>query len=341
MTQTVLVTGATGYIAKHLVLQLLNGGYSVVGSARSTAREKELRTALTPHLTDPTALDRLRLVVLDLNSDDGWDAAMQGIDVVMHTASPFPMTMPQNEQDIIRPAVEGALRAVKAAKAAGITRVIMTSSVVAIANSERPEGRDTHNESDWSELTGPSATAYLKSKTLAERAVWDWQSADAPDMQITMINPSFVQGAPLDNNFGTSIEVIDRLMRGKDPMVPDIGFPCVDVRDIALMHIRAMETSDSIGKRFIGVDRYLTFAEIAGLLKADHPSYKIPTRVAPHFLIRVMALFDKTIRSIVPMLGKHETVSGARAQSLLGMEFRDVRLAVRDSGAYLVDNNLL
>lgn len=341
MTQTVLVTGATGYIAKHLVLQLLNGGYSVVGSARSTAREDELRAALAPHLSDPAALDRLRVVALDLNSDDGWDAAMQGVDVLMHTASPFPMSMPENEQDIIRPAVEGALRAVKAAQSAGVKRVIMTSSVVAIANTELPDGRDIHNESDWSDLTGPGANAYLKSKTLAERAVWDWQSADAPDMQITMINPSFVLGAPLDNNFGTSINVIDRLMRGKDPMVPDIGFPSVDVRDIALMHIRAMETSDSIGKRFIGVDRYLTFAEIAGLLKADHPSRKIPTRVAPNLLIRLMAIFDKTVRGIVPMLGKRESVSNARAQSLLAMEFRDVRQAVRESGAYLVDNKLL
>ncbi|MFT4961353.1 MAG: dihydroflavonol-4-reductase [Paracoccaceae bacterium] len=341
MTQTVLVTGATGYIAKHLVLQLLNGGYTVVGSARSTTREQELRAALTPHLTDPAALDRLRVVALDLNSDDGWNAAMLGIDVLMHTASPFPMTMPENEQDIIRPAVEGAMRAVKAAKAAGVTRVIMTSSTVAITNSELPEGRDSLNESDWSDLTGPGATAYLKSKTMAERAVWDWQTADAPDMQITMINPSFVLGAPLDSNFGTSIDVIDRLMRGKDPMLPDIGFPCVDVRDIALMHIRAMETPDSIGKRFIGVDRYLTFVDIAGLLKADHPTRKIPSRVAPNFLIRLMAIFDKAIRSIIPMLGKHENVSGARAQSLLGMEFRDVRQAIRDSGAYLVDNRLL
>ncbi len=341
MTQTVLVTGATGYIAKHLVLQLLNGGYTVVGSARSTKREEELRAALTPHLNDPAALDRLRVIALDLNSDDGWADAMQGVDVLMHTASPFPLEMPQDEQDLIQPAVQGALRAVKAAKAAGVQRVIMTSSTVAVTNSELPEGRVTYNESDWSDLTGPGATPYLKSKTLAERAVWDWQSADAPDMQITIINPSFVLGAPLDNNFGTSIEVIERLMRGKDPMVPDISFPSVDVRDIALMHIRAMELPESTGKRFIGVDRTLRFVDIASLLKADHPTFKIPIRVAPNLLIRLMAIFDKTLRSIAPMLGKRQDASGARAESVLGMEFRDVRLAVRESGDYLVDNNLL
>ena len=341
MTQTILVTGATGYIAKHLVLQLLNGGYTVVGSTRSTRREEELRAALKPHLNDPAALENLRVIALDLNSDDGWADAMQGVDVVMHTASPFPLEMPKDEQELIQPAVQGALRAVKAAKQAGVQRVIMTSSTVAVTNCELPEGRNSHNESDWSKLTGPGVTPYLKSKTLAERAVWDWQSADAPDMQITMINPSFVMGAPLDNNFGTSIEVIDRLMRGKDPMVPDIGFPSVDVRDIALMHIRAMQTPESIGKRFIGVDRTLRFVEIAELLKADHPTYKIPTRVAPNILIRLIGIFDKTIRGIIPMLGKPESASGARAQSILGMKFRDVRQAVRDSGDYLVDNKLL
>jgi nucleoside-diphosphate-sugar epimerase len=341
MSQTVLVTGATGYIAKHLVLQLLNGGYTVVGSTRSIKREEELRAALTPQLNDVAALERLRVIALDLNSDEGWAVAMQGVDVVMHTASPFPLEMPENEQDIIQPAVNGALRAVKAAKAAGISRVIMTSSTVAVSNCDLPEGRNTHNESDWSDLTGPAATAYMKSKTLAERAVWEWHADEAPDMQITMINPSFVMGAPLDNNFGSSIDVIERLMRGKDPMVPDIGFPAVDVRDIALMHIRAMETPESAGKRFIGVERYLKFVEIAELLKSDHPTYKISTRIAPNLLIRFLAIFDKTIRTIVPILGKHHGASGTRAQSILGMEFRDARQSVRDSGNYLVDHNLL
>lgn len=341
MSQTVLVTGATGYIAKHLILQLLNAGYSVVGSARTLSREDELRASLTPFLNDAAALDRLRVVELDLTKDAGWSDAMAGVDVLMHTASPFPMAMPNDEQDLIRPAVEGAMRAVKAAKAAGVTRVIMTSSLVAVMNCEVPEGRELYNESDWSDLSGPAASAYLKSKTMAERAVWDWQSSAAPEMQITMINPSFVLGAPLDNNFGTSIDLIERLMRGKDPMLPDIGFPSVDVRDIALMHIRAMENPDSIGKRILGVDRHLRFVDIATLLKTDHPSRKIATRLAPNFLIRIMALFDKAIHLIVPSLGKREEVSNERAKSLLGIEFRDVRQSVRDSGAYLVDNNLL
>jgi len=339
--QTVLVTGATGYIAKHIVLQLLNSGYAVTGSVRDTAREAELHAALTPYLDDRSALERLRVVELNLMQDDGWDAAMEGVDVLMHTASPFPLGQPKDEQDLIRPAVDGAMRAVRAAQAAGITRVIMTSSSAAIMSSQLPDGKSAHDEDDWTDLTHAGATAYVKSKTMAERAVWDWQASEAPEMQITMINPVFVMGAPLDSNYGSSIELIERLMKGSDPMVPNIGFPCVDVRDIALMHIRAMERPKSTGKRIIGSDRSHRMAEMGQFLKQDHPQRRIPTRVAPNLLMRVLALFDPAIRSIVPMLGRTEMVSNARAQELLGMAFRDSGESIRQSGDYLAKNNLV
>jgi dihydroflavonol-4-reductase len=340
MLKTVLVTGATGYIAKHLVLQLLEGGYSVVGSARSTSRETELRDAVAPHLTDPSALDRLRVVALDLSSDSGWDAAMDGVDVLMHTASPFPLAQPKNEQDTIRPAVDGAMRAVKAARAAGISRVIMTSSCAAIMSSELRDGQTAFDETNWTDLTHPTATAYVKSKTMAEQAVWDWHKTEAPDMQITMINPGFVQGPPLDKNFGTSIQVIERLLAGKDPMVPNFGFPCVDVGDIALMHIRAMERDESIGKRFAGVERFMWFIDMARVLKADHPTLKIATRQAPNFVVRMLSLFDPSIRSIVPILGRRDEVSATQATDVLGMEFQDSSQSVRKAADYLVDNKL-
>jgi nucleoside-diphosphate-sugar epimerase len=338
---TVLVTGATGYIAKHLVLQLLNAGYAVVGSTRSLARAAELQEAVAPHLDDPTALERLRVVALDLTGDEGWDAAMQGVDVLMHTASPFPMTQPKNEDDVIRPAVDGALRAVKAARAAGITRVIMTSSAVAIFTGDLPAGKSVYDETDWSDPDSHAATPYAKSKTLAERAVWDWQASEAPEMQITMINPVFVQGAPLDSHFGTSIQVIERLLKGKDPMQPRLGMPCVDVRDIALMHIRAMERDDSIGKRFVGAGQFLWFTDMARLLKKAYPMRRIATRTAPDILIRFMAMFDPAIRGILPDLGRRIDVSNARARDILGIEFRETDAAVRAAGDYLVDNNLV
>ena len=341
MSQTVLVTGATGYIAKHLVLQLLEAGYIVKGSARSLSREAELRDAVGPKLSDQSALDRLTLVPLDLSSDDGWAEAMQGVDVVMHTASPFPMTQPKNEDELIRPAVDGALRAVKAARAAGVTRVIMTSSVAAISNKEPAPGQTQFDETDWTDLKHPTATAYVKSKTLAEQAVWDWHESEAPEMQITMINPGFVQGAPLDNQFGTSIQVVERVLSGKDPMLPHVGFACVDVKDIALMHIRAMERPESIGKRFPGVDRFLWFQDFALLLKAQHPNRKIATRQAPDLLIRFLSLFDPSIRTILPTLGRKDMVSAAQAEDILGMSFRSAEDSIREAGAYLVEHNLV
>ncbi|WP_406648007.1 aldehyde reductase [Aliisedimentitalea scapharcae] len=338
---TVLVTGATGYIAKHLVLQLLNAGYHVVGSLRNMAREAELHTALAPHLTDPNALSRLRVVQLDLMSDPGWDTAMTGVDVLMHTASPFPIAQPKDENELIRPAVDGALRAVNAAKAAGINRVIMTSSSVAVMNGDLPQGKTTYDEEDWSDLDYPSVTPYVKSKTLAERAVWDWQAKDAPDMQITMINPTFVMGPPLDNNYGSSIDVIVRLITSKDPMLARFGMPCVDVRDIALMHIRAMERPDSAGQRILGVDRSLWYADMALTLKGAFPDRRIVTRVAPNLIVRFLSLFDAEIRSILPILGTSPQVSNSKARDLLGIDFRDVRTGIREAGQYLIDNRLV
>lgn len=341
MPKTVLVTGATGYIAKHLVLQLLNAGYNVVGSARSLSREAEMHDALRPHLEDENALARLRMVALDLSRDEGWDAAMQGVDVLMHTASPFPLSQPKDENDLIRPAVDGALRAVKAAKAAGVTRVVMTSSTVAVMTGELPAGKAAFNEEDWSDLSDPAATPYAKSKTLAERAVWDWQASDAPDMQITMINPSFVQGPPLDENFGTSIAVIERLLKGQDPMVPDIAFVTVDVRDIAKMHILAMEKEASINNRYIGAERLLSFQDMALELKDAYPDRKIATRVAPNFMMRLLSFFDPSIKTILPSLGRRDLATNEKARSELGMTFRDARASVREAGAFLVERNLV
>ncbi len=341
MSKTVLVTGATGYIAKHLVLQLLEAGYTVKGSARTTARETELRDALSPHLSDPAALDRLSVVALDLTSDAGWAEAMAGVDVLMHTASPFPMTQPTNEDDVIRPAVDGALRAVQAARAAGVTRVIMTSSVAAVSSKDLAPGQTELTEEDWTDPNHPTAVPYVKSKMLAEKAVWDWHASEAPEMQITMINPGLVLGAPLDDRFGTSIQIIERVLSGKDPMLPRVGFTCVDVGDIATMHIRAMERPDSIGQRFLGVDRFLWFQDVAQILKAQHPDRKIPAGTAPNLLIRFLSLFDPSIRTILPSLGRKDVLSNTSARITLGMEFRNVEESIRETGEYLIARNLV
>ena len=342
MTQTVFVTGASGFIAKHILVKLLNAGFDVVGSVRRLDRVDEICNAVRPHLNGPVDLSaKLRFVALDLAKDDGWAAALQGADVLMHTASPFPMSQPKDEDDIVRPAVDGALRALKAAQAAGIKRVVMTSSTVSIMSKDLAPGQTEFTEADWSDTNHPTINPYGKSKTLAERAAWDFITNHAPDMELTVINPGFVLGTPLDKHFGTSIKVIKRLLDATDPMLPQFGFPIVDVSDVAEMHVRALTHDDTAGKRFIAANGFLWFYEVAEILKAAHPDRKIITRRAPNFVVRILSWFDKSIKTIVPILGRAEGVSNARAREVMQMEFTSPEDAVRASGAYLIDNGLV
>lgn len=317
MPNTVLVTGITGFIAKRLARDLLQDGHSVVGSLRSESRAEEVRASLRAHLDDPAALDRLRFVALDLTRDDGWTEAMAGVDVLMHTASPFPLVSPKSEEEIIRPAVDGTLRALRAAKGAGVGRIILTSSVVAI---EATAKSGPYTEDDWSDLDHPKATAYYKSKTLAERAAWDFV-ADNPEIRLTTINPALVLGAPLDARYGTSLALIERLLSGRDPMLPDIGFGIVDVADISAMHIAAMERPESAGQRFIGANGTMTLPRIAQHLAARHPDRRIATRIAPKPLLWVLSRIDPSIRGVLPGIGQAPSFDNSKARQALGINF--------------------
>jgi dihydroflavonol-4-reductase len=340
--QTVLLTGASGYIAKYVALHLLNAGYHVRGTLRSLSRADEVRSAVLPHLHNASGLDsRLTFVALDLAKDDGWEDAMKGVDVVMHTASPFPMVQPKNEEDLIGPAVSGALRAVKAAHAAGIERFVMTSSTVAIMGSALPGGDTAFDETNWTDPDDPDITAYHKSKTLAEKAVWDYQRDHAPDLKITMINPGLVVGAPLDANFGTSVAIIARLLRGKDPMLPKIGFTVVDVEDVAEMHVNAISNPETYGQRIMTVDRFMWFTDVAQAIKTALPDRRVPTRVAPNFIVRFLGLFDPAIKSILPTLGRLDKIDNSRAKATLGRGMRQAPKSIGSTARYLVENRLV
>jgi dihydroflavonol-4-reductase len=326
MSDTVLLTGASGFIAKRIVLDLLEAGHTVRGSLRSLKRADEVRDAVRPHLSDARRLDRLSFVELDLTRDAGWAEAMAGVTALIHTASPFPMAPPKDENEVIRPAVDGTLRALRAAQAAGVTRVVMTSSVVAIEANGKV-GRETLTEADWSDVSHPRSTPYYKSKTLAERAAWDFV-AQHPEMRLTTINPSLVLGRPLDAHFGTSLQLIERILSGKDPMQPDIGFGIVDVADVSAMHVRALERPESAGKRFIASGPSATMPWIARHLAARYPGRKIATREAPAFVLRLLALFDRSVRTALPALGAPPVFDNTRARKELGMQFTGWETAV-------------
>ena len=338
--KTVLLTGATGFIAKHIALKLLNAGYDVVGSVRSLGRGDEVRTAVAPHITDGVDLDKaLRFVDLDLGKDDGWDDAMAGIDILMHTASPFPLAAPKDENQLIRPAVDGTLRALHAAHRAGIKRVVLTSSFASVMFAALPADRTVYDERDWSDPNSATIDAYSKSKTLAELAAWDFVRDQAPDMALTTINPTMVLGPPLDIHFGGSVELVQRLLQAKDPMLPHFRLGCVDVRDIAEMHVRALSNPKSERQRILGVAGFMWFTELAQALKTRFPERKIVTRQAPNFLIRLMGIFDRSIRGIVPNLGRRFDASNDRARALLGMEFIPAQDSLLATAEFLVDHN--
>ena len=338
MAERIVLTGATGFIAKHIALKLLQEGYHVHATMRSLKRVDELRDALRPHLAEPGVLDdHLTFAELDLTSDEGWNEALQGADALMHTASPFPLAQPKDENEVIRPAVDGTLRALKAAKAAGVTRVVLTSSLVAVMDKDAPDNGKSYNHEDWSDLNSARINPYGKSKTMAEQAAWDFIKNEAPDMQMTTINPGLVIGPALDKHYGTSLSVVERVLAAKDPMLPRFGLPAVDVRDVADMHVAAFKNPDSIGKRLIASADFIWFPEIADALAKAYPDRKIVTRRAPNFMIRLLGMFDPEIRMIVPQLDVHKVIDASQSEQVLDMKFRPVDEVIRGSAQSIID----
>ena len=339
----VLITGASGYIGKHITLALLNQGYTVRASVRNLSKSNEVRSAVLPHLLDSSDLDtRLTFVALDLEKDYGWDAALDGIDVLMHTASPFPLASPKDENDLIRPAVEGTLRALKAAHHSGVKRVILTSSMAAIYGRELPAGASEYDETMWTDVTHPVGRgAYTKSKTLAEKTAWDYIKSSAPEIALTTINPVLVLGAPLDKNFGSSISLVERILKGSDPMLPDLKFAIVDVRDVATMHVDAIKNVATKGERILSSSETKSFVEIAKYLKSVYPTSKVKTAQAPTAILKVLSLFDGAIKTILPMIGKPMRISNAKAKRLLGINFIPVEVTLRDSADYLIKHGFV
>jgi dihydroflavonol-4-reductase len=273
-------------------------------------------------------------VQADLESDAGWADAMQGVAAVLHTASPFPIAQPKDPAVLIRPAVEGTRRVLDAAAAAEVARVVLTSSTVAVFDETQ---RDmVQDESNWCDVTLATTSPYAKSKTLAERAAWD--IARTKGLQLTTINPGLVLGPPLDGHYGSSLGLVERIMKGKDPAMPDLGFVAVDVRDVAEMHLRALQRPETAGKRYLAVAGSLSMIDMGQTLKATYPTRRIPTRKAPLMLLQILSLFDAQIRSILPSIGHHAKVSNARAVTDMGLTFTPTKAALLASADWLARN---
>jgi dihydroflavonol-4-reductase len=337
MAKTVLVTGATGFIAQQLILDLLERGHTVRGTIRSLAKADELKTTLANHAD---RAQEIELVEADLESDKGWADAVAGVDVIHHLASPFPMAAPKNPDDLIRPARDGALRVLRAAKAAGVDRVILTSSCAAIAYGCAGPLPEVFTEKDW---TNPDNTAdcrpYPASKTLAEKAAWDFVRGEGNGIQLTAINPVGVFGPIRSADVRTSVGVVAQLMSGKYPALPNAGVQVVDVRDVSAAHIAAMDDpATTSGERYIVAEQFYWMKDFARVLREACPdrASKIPLRSLPDFVVRFLALFSGDMKTIAAELGKRRFSSSEKVRKLLGRDLIPGDEAIRASAETLI-----
>ena len=338
--ELVLVTGGSGFIAAHCILRLLEAGYRVRATLRSMSREPEARAMLTTGGAESSAVS---YVPADLTSDAGWKEAATGCSFMLHVASPFPPGSPKNEDELIIPAREGAIRALKAARDAGVKRVVLTSSFAAIGYGHGPQDK-VYTEEDWTDPDGPGVGAYPKSKTLAERAAWDFIAAQGGSLELSVINPVGVLGPVLGPDYSTSIQLVQRLMDGSVPGIPRVYFGIVDVRDVAELHLRAMVDPAAAGQRFLAsAGDAVGMPEIAKAVKArlGEAASRVPTTVLPDFLVRLAGLFDPSIRLIASDLGRVKRISNEKARRRLGWKPRSIEEAVVATAESLVKLGLL
>lgn len=339
--ELVLVTGGTGFIGAHCIVQLLQAGHTVRTTVRNLARESEVRAMVRQGGVE--AGDRLTFAVADLTSDAGWPEAVAGCAYVLHVASPFPPAIPKHEDDLIIPAREGALRVLRAARDAGVKRVVLTSSFAAIGYGQKPRARP-FNEEDWTDPNGDDVRAYVKSKTLAERAVWDFIKAEGGALELSTVLPVGVFGPVLGPDYSTSILLVQRLMDGAMPGCPRLYFGAVDVRDVASMHITCMTHPDAKGERFLAVaGDFLSIQEIARILKRrlGSAAKRVPTMQIPDFMVRMAAKRDEAVAQILPELGKRKNGSNEKARRVLGWQPRSNEECVVATAESLVALGLL
>jgi len=327
LSDKVLVTGGSGFVGVHCILALLREGFQVRTTVRSLAREPEVREMLAAGGAEPG--DALEFAVADLMHDAGWDKAVADCRYVLHVASPFPAREPKHEDELIVPAREGALRVLRAARDAKVERVVLTSSFAAIGYGPQRIGH-SYTEEDWTDAgDGQKAFdnlgAYVKSKTLAERAAWDFIDREGEGLELAVVNPAGVLGPVLGTDLSTSIELVLRLLTGKVPGLAKVTFGMVDVRDVADVHVQAMTNPAANGQRFLAVaDGALNMPEVAALLrtKLGDVAAQVPTRVLPDWMVRLAAVFDPSLKEITQRLGNHRQMSNEKIKTVLGMYTR-------------------
>ncbi|MBO9534042.1 MAG: aldehyde reductase [Solirubrobacteraceae bacterium] len=336
--ELVLVTGGSGFVGAHCIVALLNAGYRVRTTVRTLAREDEVRAMVKVGGADPSGVE---FAVADLEEDAGWAEAVAGARYVLHVASPFPPAAPDHEDELIIPAREGALRVLRAARGAEVERVVLTSSFAAIGYGHGGGALRASTEADWTDPDAPGVSAYAKSKTLAERAAWEFvrESREAGP-ELAVVNPVAILGPVLGPDQSTSIQLVQRLLDGAVPGIPHLSYGIVDVRDVADLHLRAMIDPAANGERFLAIgEGFASMADIAKILKANlgDDAARVPTRTLPNWLVRIGARFDPSIRAISSELGKQKAATNAKARTVLGWQPRSNEAAILATARSLID----
>lgn len=339
MAGTVCVTGGTGYIAGELIRQLLAKGWTVHATVRKKGNSE---ARLRARVGDPNR-DRLKLFEAELMDDAGWADAMAGCTHVAHVASPIAASTPKHENEMIVPAREGTLRALRFAKEAGVTRFVQTSSMAAVAYG-RSEKQYTVDESDWTDVLHPDVYPYVKSKTIAEHAAREWVAENGGEMEFVSVNPGMVLGPVDDPDFSPSVEAVRQVLDGSMPMAPDLGFAVVDTRDTADLHVRCLEEPGLANERFLAAGRFLKIIDIAEILRRELPpehTRKVPKKVMPNWMVGVLALFNPGVRSIKAEIGKTRNVDASHAKERLGWETRPAEESIVDCARSLIAHGVV
>ena len=317
INKNVLLTGISGFLGSHTAIALLNKGYRVIGTLRDMNRAESIREVIAQHT--PHA-DRLQFAEAELLDAEVWKSLTKGVDYVVHVASPFPRELPKDENELIVPAKQGTLHVLEAAAANGVKRVVLVSSIAAVVYGKKEtELAKVFTEKDWTDVTNLQDTEpYFRSKTLAEKAAWDFVERTGRGMELVSILPGAMLGPVLENDYGTSANIVVKILAGKMPAMPHIGFEIVDVRAVAELLVLSMEAPHADGQRFMATAGPMTMKEIAATLKHHYPNRKISTREMPNFLAKLLSVFEPSLKPVLLDLGKTRKVRGDRAVKELG-----------------------
>jgi nucleoside-diphosphate-sugar epimerase len=333
MTETVLVTGGTGYVAGWVIVELLKGDYDVRATVRSLKRADGVRTAVA---RGGVKTGRLGFVAADLTSDDGWDEAMKGVNYVLHVASPLGTGAEKGDDALVRPAREGTLRVLRAAVKAGVKRVVLTSSCGAAAPVVM--GKETvSDETTWSDPS--KQDPYRRSKTLAEKAAWEFMEKEGGKTEFVTVLPSGVFGPILTKEGLGSVQFIQRLIDGRLPRIPNVGLSIIDVRDLAAAHVLAMKAPGAAGQRLIITGDFMWMKDVAATVKAKLGARgdKVPTRMLPDWIVKIGANFNPALNTLKPLLRRSHRFSSEKARRLIGLKTRPATETVVDCAESLLD----